>query len=66
MIPLNIVVYGVVALCSLIVIIHNYVSSYSGGMWSGGKKNFSLDFVGYINIAFLIIWTLVFGGFYWW
>jgi hypothetical protein len=66
MIHWNFVVYGIVALCSLIVIIHNYISSYGGGMWSGGKKQFELDFVGWFNVAFLIVWTLVWGGFYWW
>lgn len=66
MIHWNFVVYGIVALCSLIVIIHNYISSYGGGMWSGGKKQFELDFIGWFNVAFLIVWTLVWGGFYWW
>lgn len=66
MIHWSCVFYTIVTLCYLVVIVHNFISSYGGGSWYGGKKRYELDFVGWINIAFFIIWTLVWGGFFWW
>jgi hypothetical protein len=66
MIHYSLIMYGVVALAEIIVILHNYFSSEDGGMWYGGKRKYSLDFIGWINIVFLIVFTLVFGGFFWW
>ncbi len=66
MIHWNIIAYAFVTLCLFITIIHNFLSIQAGGMWISGKKRFQLDLIGRICIAVLILWTLIWGGFFWW
>lgn len=66
MIHWTVIVYGVVAMVSIIVVLVNFFSTESGGMWTSGKKKYDLDFVGWFNLFFLVVWTLIWGGKFWW
>lgn len=66
MINWNFIVYGVVAMPLLIILIINYFSVISGGMWGHGKKAYRVGLSGFISVIAWIVWTLIWGGIFWW
>ncbi len=59
-------VYCLVAMVLAFAALYDYVSAYGGGGWHGGKNQFVLGFTGWVALVFLVVFTLVWGGFFWW
>ena len=60
MIHWNFIVYIIVALPLLIIMIIN------GGNWGHGKKAYRFGLYSFISIIAWIVWTLIWGGVFWW
>ncbi len=58
--------YVVIAIILVIGIVRDYFSSYYGGLWSGGKRSNAFGVNSYVYGVLLLIFTLIFGGIFWW
>jgi hypothetical protein len=65
-IKVNVAIYIVVALALLIWFIVDLFREESGGMFWPGKRKGDLGFGGLFAGLLLIMFTLVWGGFFWW
>lgn len=66
MIHWNFIVYIIVALPLLIIMIVDYIKVINGGNWGHGKKAYSFGLYSFISIVAWIVWTLIWGGVFWW
>jgi len=59
------VVYIIISLVCLAFLIANLLDSYSG-LFTPGKRKYELGFDGIIAIFAWLIFSLIFGGIFWW
>lgn len=60
------IVYCIGAVPLVVLIVINFFSSSSGGMWTSGKPSMTISASGFVYLIFFIVWTLIWGGFFWW
>ncbi len=65
-IHLNTFIYIIISLVIFALFIDDFCTSYSGGMFSSGKNKYSIGAYGILAIILEIIFTLIWGGFFWW
>jgi len=65
-ISIQTLIYIVISLLFLISFLSDFFASWSGGNFSHGKKSGELGFVGALAIVIWLLFTLIYGGFFWW
>ena len=66
MIHWNLIVYFIIAVPLVAYAIIDFCSETNSSLFYGGKNKFDLGLGSFILIIFVIIWTLIWGGFFWW
>ena len=66
LISIQTVIYIVISLLFLIWFLSDFFSSSPGGNFYSGKLKFEPGFQGILSIFFWIMFTLIYGGIFWW
>jgi hypothetical protein len=66
LISIQTVIYIIISILFTIWFFSDFFASWSGGNFSHGKKSGELGFQGILSIFFWIIFTLIYGGIFWW